>query len=800
MANMIDRVIPDDEQKDFVDFMYVLGSSGTRYLLRNDICLNWLQWCRENAKADDFTETSKTAHFLNRVAEMLFLENFVLILHRFAKARFRTYRMRSTFDFLEEISINRYLDYKDAHVFGNPPAENRHMLEIDFHPFYDYSPVIRNIRNVGDGVSYLNKHLSSTLFHKSEEWGGKLFKFIQLHKLEGQQLLVNPGILPEMGEFLDVLDQTIDYLDGVDPEAPFDQLERRLRTVGFEPGWGYNAERIRETMDLLRALFYEPRSIGLEEFISRIPMISKVAILSPHGWFGQENVLGKPDTGGQVIYILDQVRAMEKHLLKEFDLAGIAVKPHIIVITRLIPNAGNTSCNQHKEDIIGTEYACILRIPFHDRQGNVLQDWVSRFKIWPYLDRFTDTCENELLAEFAGRPDLIIGNYSDGNLVATLLSDRMDVIQCTIAHALEKTKYLFSDLYWNDMEGDYHFSCQFTADLLSMNKSDFIITSTYQEIAGTDTRFGQYESYLFFTMPGLYQVVSGINLFSPKFNVVPPGVDESNYFPYLEQDRRSPGRTRHWRERLFHEESGDIFGHLEDPDKPPIFTMARLDRIKNLTGLVAAFGLHPELRRYCNLILAAGTIHAEESEDTEEQKEIAKIYALIDQYGLDGHIRWLPSIPKADTGEVYRIIADQGGMFVQPALFEAFGLTVLEAMQSGIPTFGPIFGGPSEIIVNNKCGYLMNTTKPEMIADNIWDFVRQCREDGGHWKLISENGMARVREKYTWRRYSDKLFRLTKLYGFWRFAESQAGMVRLDRYCDLLYHLLLKPRAEAMEN
>ena len=40
-----------------------------------------------------------------------------------------------------------------------------------------------------------------------------------------------------------------------------------------------------------------------------------------------------------------------------------------------------------------------------------------------------------------------------------------------------------------------------------MNAADFIITSTYQEIAGTDTTVGQYESHQFFTMPGLYRVV-----------------------------------------------------------------------------------------------------------------------------------------------------------------------------------------------------------------------------------------------------------------------------------------------------
>jgi sucrose synthase len=56
--------------------------------------------------------------------------------------------------------------------------------------------------------------------------------------------------------------------------------------------------------------------------------------------------------------------------------------------------------------------------------------------------------------------------------------------QCTIAHALEKTKYPESDIYWKKFEEKYHFSCQFTADLFAMNHTDFIITSTFQEIAG----------------------------------------------------------------------------------------------------------------------------------------------------------------------------------------------------------------------------------------------------------------------------------------------------------------------------
>jgi hypothetical protein len=41
----------------------------------------------------------------------------------------------------------------------------------------------------------------------------------------------------------------------------------------------------------------------------------------------------------------------------------------------------------------------------------VLQKWVSRFDLWPYLERFTIDATKEILAEMGGKPDFIIGNY-----------------------------------------------------------------------------------------------------------------------------------------------------------------------------------------------------------------------------------------------------------------------------------------------------------------------------------------------------------------------------------------------------
>ncbi len=796
MKNIIATIIPENEQQAFRDFIFVLSRQENRYLLRNDILLKFREFCSEKGKDAHFLQESATARFFNQVPELFILEDIILIMHRYTIARYMFYQVSINGKYMESITTAQYLDYKDVYVLGRGPARRTPPMRIDFKPFYDYSPTMRDSRNIGNGINFLSKHLSSGLFQDPEKWGQKLFEFIRLHKINENPMLVNSVILDRKDEFLNELEKTIQWLGKIPSDTPYAEVRGRLNKSGFEAGWGKDAGRIRETMSMLYDLFSEPGTENLEEFISRIPMISKIAIISPHGWFGQENVLGKPDTGGQVIYILDQVRALEKYLAYKFDLAGIDVEPKVIVVTRQIPNAGNTTCDHRIEKIYQTRNCWILRVPFKNRNLEVVRDWMSRFRIWPYLDRFAYDTQRELMSEFHGKPDLIIGNYSDGNLVATLLSDKLDVIQCTIAHALEKTKYLFSDLYWEKMEEDYNFSLQFTADMIAMNKSDFIITSTFQEIAGTETTIGQYESHQLFTLPGLYQAVCGVELFAPKFNVVPPGVDENNYYPYHQRERRITSKTEHWEERLFVTESDDIYGWLKDPDKRPVFTMARLDKIKNITGLVEAFGMDERLRETCNLVFAAGTIHEEESEDREEQEEIRKTYRLIDQYDLHGSVRWLPSINKVDTGEVYRIFADRKGMFVQPALFEAFGLTILEAMLSGLPTFGPEFGGPAEIIVDGVSGFLINTSKPELMGPVVRRFVETCHTDELYWRTISENGIQRVLDKFTWNLYSDRLMTLTKLYGFWRYSVAEEGMVKMDRYAELIYHMLLKRRAE----
>ena len=568
------------------------------------------------------------------------------------------------------------------------------------------------------------------------------------------------------------------------------------RASGFEPGWGRTAARMRETLGLLSDILEAPEPGNLERFLSRIPMIFNVVILSPHGYFGQANVLGLPDTGGQIVYILDQVRALEQEMRKRLDEQGLDIEPKILVVTRLIPEAPHgTTCNQRLEDIAGTRNAAILRVPFRGPNDEVIPQWISRFEIWPYLERFSIEAEKEVLAELGVRPDLIMGNYSDGNLVATLLSQRLHVTQCNIAHALEKTKYLMSDLYWRENEAQYHFSCQFTADLIAMNAADFIITSTYQEIAGREDSVGQYESYSAFTMPGLYRVVQGMDPFDPKFNIVSPGADAQVYFPYSESAQRLTKLVAEIEAMIYQEDFPGARGRLADRDKPLLFTMARLDRIKNITGLVEWYGQSQALREQANLVVVAGYIDAGQSTDAEEQQQIAHMHELMDRYQLDGDMRWLGlRLEKNFTGELYRYIADRRGAFVQPALFEAFGLTVIEAMTSGLPTFATWFGGPLEIIENGVSGFHIDPNHGDRAATIIAEFFSRCRDEPDYWERISAGAVQRVQQRYTWELYAERMMTLSRIYGFWKYV-TNLERDETRRYLQMFYGLQYRPLA-----
>lgn len=711
-----------------------------------------------------------------------------------------------------DISVSEFLDVKERLVTGER-AEDRFVLEVDLEPFERGFPRLTRPSSIGRGVEHLNRYLSGRLFQErraktsrtapgtrapDREGLSRLVEFLRVHRLDEQPLMLN-GTIDTAEDLRVALRNGVELLQKETGDEERLRWLKELRGLGFEPGWGRTAERGRETMELLLDILEAPDPRHLQDFLARVPMITSIAIVSPHGYFGQANVLGKPDTGGQVVYILDQVRALENAMRASLYEQGLDVEPEIVVLTRLIPDAGDTTSDLRMERILGTENARILRVPFRTTEGEIVRPWISRFRVWPYLERFAVDAEREVLAELGGRPDMIIGNYSDGNLVASILAHRLEVTQCNIAHALEKTKYPDADLFWEEHEDEHNFACQFTADVIAMNTADFIITSTYQEIAGTKDSVGQYESYQSFTLPGLYRVVSGIDCFDPKFNIVSPGANPEVFYPYWEGNRGESALTETIRSEIFGSPTGPSRGSFDDPDRPLLFAMSRLDEVKNVTGLLEAFGRCEALRERANLLLVGGALEEERSSDSGEQRQIARMHELMDELELDGCVRWLEmETDKNRVGEFYRVVADTRGAFVQPAMFEGFGLTVVEAMSSGLPVFATCFGGPGEIVEDGESGYHLDPTLWEESTARMAKVMGTFADEPDEWERISRNGIERVRERYNWPLYASRLLELSRIYGFWKYISS-LDRDEPRRYLEMFYGLMYRPLAKRIE-
>ncbi|KAG6466561.1 hypothetical protein ZIOFF_075649 [Zingiber officinale] len=676
----------------------------------------------------------------------------------------------------DDITASEYLKYKER-IYDETWANDENALEVDFGAFDLTTPHLTLPSSIGNGMQSISKFLSSRLTENPSN-SKPLFDYLLALNYRGQSLMIN-STLKTVIRLQTALILAEEHVRALPKNTPFDMFAHRFEEWGLEKGWGDTAERVRETLSCLSEVLQAPDPVSIQKFFSRVPTIFDVVIFSPHGYFGQADVLGLPDTGGQVVYILDQVRAFEEELLLRIKQQGLTVKPRILVVTRLIPEAKGTKCNQELEAVLNTKHSHILRVPFR-------------------TDSKVDATA-KVLDILEGKPDLIIGNYTDGNLVASLMASKLGVTQSTIAHALEKTKYENSDVKWKELDAKYHFSCQFTADIISMNSSDFIITSTYQEIAGSKDRPGQYESHNAFTMPGLCRFTSGINVFEPKFNIASPGADQSVYFPYTQKQSRITAFQPAIEELLYRKADNDEhIGFLADRKKPIIFSMARLDTVKNITGLVEWYGKNGRLRELVNLVVVAGFLDPSKSKDREEISEIKKMHALISKHQLTGQIRWIAAqSDRVRNGELYRFIADTKGAFVQPALYEAFGLTVIEAMNCGLPTFATNQGGPAEIIVDGVSGFHIDPTNGEEASNKIADFFAKCRDDGGYWNKISSAGLERINECYTWKIYANKVLNMGSIYSFWRKLHKEEKHAK-QRYTQLLFNLQFRNMAKSV--
>lgn len=425
-----------------------------------------------------------------------------------------------------------------------------------------------------------------------------------------------------------------------------------------------------------------------------------IVLMSLHGLVrGRDPELGRDaDTGGQVTYVLELARALGRHPeVSRVDL-----------LTRRIEDRDVSPDYAVEVEPLGRN-AGIVRLPFGPRR------YLRKELLWGHLDTLVDRA----LAYFASqgrRPDLLHSHYADAGYVGVKLSEALGVPLVHTGHSLGRVKrrrLIASGRKESALERTFAFSRRIGAEEETLWHADLVVTSTRQEMR---------EQY------GLY------DRFRPsRALVIPPGLSLGRFA--VPRRGRSEPRAMALVDRF-----------LAEPEKPMVLATGRPVEEKNLRRLVEAFGSDPELRQLANLAVVAGCRDDVRKSDEAERKLFTELLLEIDRHDLYGHVALPKRHSPDDVPELYRLAARRRGVFVDPALTEPFGLTLLEAAASGLPILATEDGGPKDILENCHDGLLLDPLDPASISGAL----RLALSDDVQWQRWSRNGVAGVLRHYTW--------------------------------------------------
>jgi sucrose-phosphate synthase len=431
-----------------------------------------------------------------------------------------------------------------------------------------------------------------------------------------------------------------------------------------------------------------------------------IVLISVHGLIRGENMeLGRdPDTGGQIRYVIELARALAAH--PDVDQVDLLTRQ---VVDRRI----DASYAAPEEPL--ADRARIVRIPFGPRR------YLRKESLWPYLDAFMDNAMSRFRG--VGRvPDLIHAHYADAGYIGAQMAKLLGVPFVFTGHSLGRVKrQRLRDKGADDesIETHYRISRRIEAEETALDTAVMVVTSTHQEV---EEQYRLYENYE-----------------PDRMQVIPPGVDLSLFTPPGENDPE-PAIAR------------EIARFLTDPDKPLLMAMARPDERKNFETLVQAYAETPGLRDAANLLLVAGNRDDIGELSPGARRVMTRILLQIDRYDLYG----CAALPKhhqaADVPDLYRWTARRRGVFVNPALTEPFGLTLIEAAASGVPVVATNDGGPRDIVAACRHGQLIDPLNPQEMGAAL----RRLLTDREEWEACSRNGIENSRREYSWERHAER--------------------------------------------
>ncbi len=438
----------------------------------------------------------------------------------------------------------------------------------------------------------------------------------------------------------------------------------------------------------------------------------KLLHLHLHGLIRSNNLeLGRDsDTGGQTLYVLELVK----------QLASSSEVEKIDLVTRLIKDRRvSAEYSQAKETIVPG--AQIIRIPFGPNR------YLRKELLWPYLDQLAERLV-EKLSLANSLPDWIHAHYADAGYVGALVSNRLGLPFVFTGHSLgreKKRRLLQFGMDHDQIENTYSISRRIEAEEFALKQANLVITSTHQE---AEDQYAKYNNFV-----------------SKQAKTISPGVDLKRFNIFAKSENIAAVN------KLL-----DPF--LRDSSLPPLLSISRAVKRKNIPALVEAFGRSKSLRESHNLILILGNRTDFRLLDKQQKDVFQQVFELVDKYDLYGKVAYPKAHRREQIADIYRWAAQLNGLFINPSLTEPFGLTLLEAAACGLPMVATNDGGPIEILSKCGNGVLVDSTD----LDDLQNTIEKAVANNKLWKRWRNNGIDGVNNYFSWNSHVNKYLSLMK--------------------------------------
>jgi glycosyltransferase involved in cell wall biosynthesis len=123
--------------------------------------------------------------------------------------------------------------------------------------------------------------------------------------------------------------------------------------------------------------------------------------------------------------------------------------------------------------------------------------------------------------------------------------------------------------------------------------------------------------------------------------------------------------------------------------------------------------------------------------DRSDRTYVAELEQLIHEKGLDAAVKFEPAVREDDVSQLFQ----RHDIYLFPSLFEPFALTLILALEAGIPTVASATGGNFDLIRDHETGILVPPGDPAELAAAVHELT--TRPDLR--RSISERGRSAAR-------------------------------------------------------